>query len=129
MQFITNGPDIPERLLQAHEEGKLVFFCGAGISYPAGLPGFAELVKKLYAALAISPNPIQQAAIDAEQYDIAVGLLEGEIVDGRNQVRRALADILVPNLSAPNATRTHDALLTLAKGRNGRTRLITTKSR
>ena len=126
MKFITNGPDIPGRLLQAHEEGELVFFCGAGISYPAGLPGFAELVENLYAALAISPNPIQQAAIEAGQYDIAVGLLEGEIVDGRNQVRRALADILVPNLSAPNATRTHEALLTLAKGRNGRTRLITT---
>ena len=48
MQFFKNGPDIPERLLQAHEEGDVVFFCGAGISYPAGLPGFKELVEKLY---------------------------------------------------------------------------------
>jgi NAD-dependent SIR2 family protein deacetylase len=39
MQFITHGPDIPDALLQAHEEGRVVFFCGAGISYPAGLPG------------------------------------------------------------------------------------------
>ena len=31
MQFIKNGPDIPERLLQAHEDGRVVFFCGAGI--------------------------------------------------------------------------------------------------
>lgn len=38
--FIVNGPDIPESLLEAHEEGRIVFFCGAGISYPAGLPGF-----------------------------------------------------------------------------------------
>lgn len=37
MQFITHGPDIPDALLQAHEEGRVVFFCGAGISYPAGL--------------------------------------------------------------------------------------------
>ena len=44
MQFIKNGPDIPERLLQQHEEGRVVFFCGAGISYPAGLPGFGDLV-------------------------------------------------------------------------------------
>ncbi len=48
MQFIKNGPDIPERLLQAHEDGKVVFFCGAGISFPAKLPGFAGLVKNLY---------------------------------------------------------------------------------
>lgn len=33
MQFITNGPDIPDALLQAHEDGRVVFFCGAGISY------------------------------------------------------------------------------------------------
>jgi hypothetical protein len=38
MQFIAHGPDIPDALLQAHEEGCVVFFCGAGISYPAGLP-------------------------------------------------------------------------------------------
>ena len=45
MQFVTNGPDIPDELLQAHEEGRVVFFCGAGISYPAGLPGFKGLVE------------------------------------------------------------------------------------
>jgi NAD-dependent SIR2 family protein deacetylase len=48
MQFIANGPDIPDSLLQAHEEGRVVFFCGAGISYPAGLPGFGGLVQELF---------------------------------------------------------------------------------
>ena len=43
MQFVTNGPDIPDALLQAHEEGRVVFFCGAGISAPAGLPLFQKL--------------------------------------------------------------------------------------
>lgn len=47
MQFIRQGPDIPERLLQAHEEGRVVFFCGAGISYPARLPDFSGLVQRL----------------------------------------------------------------------------------
>src|SRR6476659_2933651 len=42
MQFVTNGPDIPDAVLQAHEDGRVVFFCGAGISYPAGLPGFTH---------------------------------------------------------------------------------------
>ena len=51
MQFIKNGPDVPERLLQAHEDGKVVFFCGAGISYPAGLPGFKGLVEEIYCKL------------------------------------------------------------------------------
>lgn len=63
MQFIKKGPDIPERLLQAHEDGRVVFFCGAGISYPAQLPTFSGLVNKLYSALEPNPSPVQQAAI------------------------------------------------------------------
>lgn len=125
-QFVRNGPDIPERLLQAHEDGRVVLFCGAGISYPARLPGFAGLVEKVYTALATTPNAVQQAAIKAGQLDTAVGLLEADILSGRATVRRALAGILTPDLSAPNATATHEALLTLGKSREGRTRLITT---
>jgi len=126
VQFITNGPDVPDALLQAHEEGRVVFFCGAGISYPAGLPGFSGLVDRLYQALSITPNLVQQSAIKAGQFDTAIGLLEGDVVGGRGMVRTELATILTPNLSAPNATATHEALLTLAQNREGRTRLITT---
>lgn len=126
MQFVRHGPDIPERLLQAHEDGRVVFFCGAGISYPARLPDFAGLVAKVYEALAATPNAVQQAAIKAGHFDTAIGLLEADIVGGREMVRRALTGILAPDHSAPNATATHDALLTLGKCRNGQTRLITT---
>ncbi|MBW8311122.1 MAG: SIR2 family protein [Rhizobium sp.] len=126
MQFVRRGPDIPERLLQAHEDGRVVFFCGAGISYPAHLPGFSGLVDKLYTTLAATPNAVQQAAIKAGQFDTAIGLLEADIVGSRETVRRALTGILAPDLSAPNATATHEALLTLGKCRNGPTRLITT---
>lgn len=126
MQFVRQGPDIPERLLQAHEDGRVVFFCGAGISYPARLPGFAGLVAKVYEALAATPNAVQQAAIKAGQFDTAIGLLEADIVGGRETVRRTMARILTPDFSSPNATATHDALLTLGKCRNGHTRLITT---
>lgn len=126
MQLVRHGPDIPERLLQAHEDGRVVFFCGAGISYPARLPGFSGLVDRLYQALSVTPSPVQQSAIKAGQFDTAIGLLETNMVGGREKVRRSLATILTPDLSAPNATVTHEALLTLAHNREGRTRLITT---
>lgn len=58
MQFIANGPDIPDALLQAHEEGRVIFFCGAGISYPAGLPGFKGLVEDIYAINGTAPTEI-----------------------------------------------------------------------
>lgn len=126
MRPVRHGPDIPERLLQAHEERRVVFFCGAGISSAAGLPNFQGLVSQLYDKLNVTPNAVQQAAIKAGQFDTAIGLLEADILGGRESVRRMLADILTPDLNAPNATTTHQALLTLAKNREGKTRLITT---
>jgi hypothetical protein len=126
MQFIKNGPDIPESLLQAHEDGRVVFFCGAGISFPARLPGFKGLVEKIYSSLGEVPSSIEQTAIIKNQYDIAIGLLEGRIVGGRATVREQLASILTPDFSTPMATKTHEALLTLARNREGRYKLITT---
>ena len=51
MQHIPNGPQIPDELLFAHQEGRVVFFCGSGISIPAGLPNFKELIDQLYKRL------------------------------------------------------------------------------
>lgn len=126
MQFLKNGPDIPERLLRAHEEGQVVFFCGAGISYPARLPGFSGLVKRLFETLGVTPNGIQKAAIKAKHFDTAIGLLEIDDIGRRERVRQALATILTPDLAARGATDTHKALLTLGRNRDGRFRLITT---
>ena len=72
MQFITNGPNIPDELLQAHEEGRLVFFCGAGISYPAGLPGFKGLVENIYNFCGTGRLDIEEDAFKRGQYDIVL---------------------------------------------------------
>ena len=53
MQFVKGGPHVPNTLLDAHEEGRVILFCGAGISSPAGLPGFRGLVNEIYTALDI----------------------------------------------------------------------------
>ncbi|MBB4276401.1 anti-phage defense-associated sirtuin Dsr1 [Rhizobium mongolense] len=126
MQFVKDGPDVPESLLQAHEEGRVIFFCGAGISYPADLPGFHGLVDKVYTRLGTPRTGPEEAAYKAYLYDTTFGLLEGRLADGRNRVRRIVEDILRPDLTLPGATRTQEALLTLAKGRAGQTRLVTT---
>ena len=44
--MIFNGTTtrIPEELLFAQQEGKVVFFCGAGISYDMGIPLWCKLV-------------------------------------------------------------------------------------
>lgn len=53
-RVISLGPGltpIPERLLLAHAKGKVLFLAGAGISLPAGLPDFRDLVVRVYGRL------------------------------------------------------------------------------
>jgi hypothetical protein len=126
MQFIQHGPDIPEALLRAHEEGKVVFFCGAGISYPAGLPGFGGLVNDIYKAAGTSPDTLESRALTRKQYDATLDLLERRLPGQRAEVRRALFEVLKPDLTLADATDTHAALLELARSRDGSTRLVTT---
>lgn len=126
MQFITNGPDIPESLLQAHEEGRVVFFCGAGISYPAGLPGFKGLVEKIYRLNGTKPSKLEQATLDRDQYDVTLDLLEHRLPGQRIDVRRALMNALKPNTRIKGAVDTQAALLYLARNHEGSLRLVTT---
>lgn len=126
MQFITNGPEIPESLLEAHEEGRVVFFCGAGISYPAGLPDFKGLVDRIYAKTGAVLTPIEKKAYDRDRYDAVLDLLEHRIPGQRETVREALFESLRPKWRKPGATDTHAALLALSKGRDGKHRLVTT---
>jgi len=126
VQFVTQGPDIPDALLQAHEEGRVVFFCGAGISYPAGLPGFKGLVEQIYRLNGTIPSDIEKEAFERGQFDATLDLLERRLPEQRLAVRRALIQALKPKLRRKGATDTHAALLRLARNRDGALRLVTT---
>src|SRR6218665_4051787 len=129
MQFISNGPDIPEALLQAHEDGRVVFFCGAGISYPAGLPGFKGLVDGIYQGLYTKHSDSdadEKKAYEREQFAVTLNLLERRTPGQRAAVLQALAHALEPKLDLEGAPDTHTALLQLARSREGELRLGTT---
>ena len=126
MQFITHGPDIPDALLQAHEEGRVVFFCGAGISYPAGLKNFEWLVEQIYRLNGTTHSDIEDEAFRRGQFDATLDLLEQRLPGQRLAVRRALAQALKPKLRRKGATDTQAALLRLARSGDGALRLVTT---
>jgi SIR2-like domain len=126
MQFVANGPDIPESLLRAHEEGRVVFFCGAGISRVAGLPDFKGLVDETYRRLNTQLLPLEQDVYARDQYDATLELLERRYPGQRRAVRTSLAQILQPNTRGKAALNTHIALLQLARRRDGALRLVTT---
>lgn len=131
---------IPERLLLAHARGEVLFIAGAGISQPAGLPDFRELVLSVFECLDKSVHAVisrvprtacnqwtedtssltnQQAAevmrFIRGDYDVVLGMLERRI-DGRShgnsRVRQAISAKLRSSGIKPAPI--HRALMRLA---------------
>lgn len=132
MRFLENGPDIPDELLHAHEEGRVVFFCGSGVSRAkAGLPDFLQLAKAVVEDLGSSNGsaarnilkqmgePENSGLISADR---VFGALEREFIssDVETSVAKALDPGKTPDVSA------HVNLLKLATAVNGEIRLVTT---
>jgi NAD-dependent SIR2 family protein deacetylase len=89
--FTTNGPDILIEVLQALEDGELVFFCGAGVSKPAGLPLFGELVKAIYECVHEEMTELEKKASINGEHDRVLTLLERRV--NAAQVRSAIATV------------------------------------
>ncbi len=126
MQFVIGGPDLPDPLLQAHEEGRVVFFCGAGISYLAGLPSYKELVERIYQQTGTKQSDIERKAFELGRFDATLDLLEQRLPGKRLEMREALLKSLRPRLRRKNSTLMQAALLRLARNREGALRLVTT---
>lgn len=140
-------PPIPERLLLAHARGEVLFIAGAGVSMPAGLPSFEQLVKAVYERLDGSVfrviddgseiNDPRNADLNHQQiaeilryrrrdFDVVLGMLERRVDDkpsSSSRVRAAIADILrdPPRSPAP----IHKVLMRLSE-RGGEPTIITT---
>jgi NAD-dependent SIR2 family protein deacetylase len=144
---------IPEKLLLAHARGEVLFIAGAGVSQPASLPDFRELVVRVYAQIDVTvhaviskiPSPpkvcyhwsddfpslnVHQTAevrrfIDGD-YDVVLGMLERRM-DGashvKSQVRQIIADELRNSGNGPAPI--HKALMRLAD-RGGVLTIVTT---
>lgn len=100
----------------------MVFFCGAGISVPSGLPSFPRLVQRLYESLNVSPADRETALIAQNKFDEALDLLEGRVT--RNALRSEVVRLLsVP--PKPGSLRLHRSLLRVSRSPSGM-HLVTT---
>ena len=121
-RLIPDGPDIPGELIQNQEAGEMVFFCGAGISVPAGLPSFPRLVQQLYDVLYTSPSLGEQRKIEQGDFAEVLGALEKRVTNGamRSEVVRLLS--ATPK---QGSLRLHRALLRVSRNPSGM-HLVTT---
>lgn len=118
---------LPTELLSAHDEGRLVFFCGAGISRYTGLGDFEGLVEDIFGMCGL-PIPSKEEADRPEEdafhkaaYDRALHLLEAK----SDYMRPAAMEVLGAPSSDPDL-KTHKALLSLSRHPEGGHRLVTT---
>lgn len=132
MRFYADGPNIPSELLDARDNGEVVFFCGAGVSMPAGLPSFADLAKYVIGSLGV-PNSapsrrfLERALAEkdpdfAPPMDQVFGLLQREY--GTALVEQYVSRRL---RTPPKADRScHEIVLRLSTDVSGDARLVTT---
>lgn len=136
MRFLSGGPSIPDELLLARDEGRVVFFCGAGVSRArAGLPEFFGLARKATELLGVAPDGPPKKLID-EAREIATrvgesGLISADRVFGlldrefaAHDIHAAVAKSLTPALDVDLSA--HRVMLDLARGPDGKVRLVTT---
>ena len=124
MQFFENAPDIPDELIQAHEEDKLVFICGAGISTNSGLELFEGLTSQVIEDLRGDLEHDETRELKTKAYDKVFSLLERDHRFGPDQVRKSVKKNLTTPIN-PNLE-VHKSILQLATNRVNELKLITT---
>ena len=137
MQFLDDGPNIPESLIREHLAGNVVFVVGAGLSLNAGFPLFKGLVEDVYTGLRLDfptvrrdDHPGEAEACDQGQWDRVLGMLEARLGD-LNPVRPhhqglVRAAVAVRLKSHGRDTSSHQVLLRLSGDGHGRPRVVTT---
>ena len=136
MRFHADGPDIPDELLDARDEGQVIFFCGAGVSRAeAGGPSFLELAARVMDKLgSLEDSPARQLLAFSGKVkpirgvsgfppaDRIFSLLDDEFP--QLDVRRAVAEALEP--TPGHGLGPHASLIDLSRAPNGIVRLVTT---
>ena len=65
-ELVEHGPNIPFKLMNELDDGRVVFFCGAGISMASGLPSFGGLVEHIYDQTGERKTDLEQRLIAAD---------------------------------------------------------------
>ena len=108
--------------MNGRDDGRVVFFCGAGISIGTGLPDFADLLSQMYERTGQRPTGLEADLRERGQLDKVFGLLEERLAPGllRKEVVARLSE------SPTGPLDVHQAIITLSQTPNGVARLVTT---
>jgi len=133
MRFTEGGVDLPDELLLAQDDGRVVFFCGAGVSMArAELPNFTGLTERVLNDLgATHDDKARTMHEDAQKFGSDYGIAISDQIFQRMQrsfnvesINEAVSRCLKPQDDVDVSA--HKTLLNLSKLQTGETRIITT---
>lgn len=136
MRFTENGPNIPDTLLEKCDHGKVVFFCGAGVSLNSKLPDFIRLteqvmeffsppedseVHKAFTPWLQSDGHLSHPKVPLDQI---FHMLYQDY--GRDQVNRKVAKILSEFEPSGSRAKEHGIIKRLSRNVDGSPKVVTT---
>lgn len=136
LRFLAGGPSIPDDLLLARDQGRVIFFCGAGVSRArANLPDFFGLARMVVSNLGVDQDsPAYKLILEAQEIDRRVGIsgvISADRVFGllerdfsKHDIEEAVASALKPQEACDCSA--HKILLDLATTPMGEVQLVTT---
>lgn len=134
MRFFSNGPNLPDSLLERRDQGRVVFLCGAGVSVNAELPNFLELTKHVFdffdppeeseLAKAFKPWLEQGNQGSKAPLDQIFNLLYQEY--GRNDVNTLVAERLETKVKKSEQSHHHKIISKISSDQNGKSQVVTT---
>jgi SIR2-like domain len=129
MRFFSDGPRIPDELLEERDNGNVVFFCGAGVSRPT-FPGFVGLANQVMEKLGTPRGSKGRALLERAEEDPEFGptldlvfkWLQHEY--GAGTIDDEVSQLLKTPPSAD--TEKHSIVLRLSKNAGGSPQIVTT---
>ena len=129
MRFLPGSPNIPDELLEARDQGDVIFLCGAGVSMPQ-LPGFAALARRVIDRLGVPSGApsrvllerIESGAVIDAPLDQVFQNLKSEY--GADYIDQLVCDLL----DTPSGVNTeqHSIILKLSRNAAQRPQIVTT---
>ena len=130
MRVLPDGPSIPDELLQASDQGDVIFLCGAGVSRPAGLPGFVELAQLVIEKLGTPADAASRQLLERILGDAQAAVSLDQVFQnlkyeyGADEIDEVVSGLLDPGTGAN--IEHHALLLKLSRSAAGRPQIVTT---
>jgi hypothetical protein len=121
---------LPDELLEERDRGNIVFFCGAGVSRPAGLPGFLDLALQVIEELQPAADAKSRLLLTRAQTDPAFAPPLDQVFSLLQQEYTApvIEDVVSQLLATPRDAdiAQHEIVLRLSRNAANKPQVVTT---